>query len=181
MVSRDPAALALARDHNALTVQETGEPDLNTALQRATVVARQYTLRGVLILPADLPLLERAHIETILQHDPGPPAVIIVPDRNRRGTNALLVVPPGLLDYQFGRNSFKRHCVQARKKGAQVVEVQIPSLALDLDLPEDLDLVEVETGRREFWLKTNAKTIPGSEIGNGLDVQGPSTGRGQFV
>src|SRR4030042_3354564 len=56
VVSRDPAALALAREHGARTVQENGAPQLNIALARATIVVKIYNTRGVLILPADLRL-----------------------------------------------------------------------------------------------------------------------------
>src|SRR5512136_2830227 len=56
VISRDQAALALAREYGARTVQEHGSPQLNIALTRATIVAQTYATRGVLILPADLPL-----------------------------------------------------------------------------------------------------------------------------
>ncbi|MBL6961579.1 MAG: 2-phospho-L-lactate guanylyltransferase, partial [Anaerolineales bacterium] len=39
VISRDPQALAVARDFDARTVLEDGSPHLNTALERATVVA----------------------------------------------------------------------------------------------------------------------------------------------
>ncbi len=57
VVSRDPSALALAREYHARTLLEDGSPQLNTALRRATAVAQAYATQGVLILPADLPLL----------------------------------------------------------------------------------------------------------------------------
>ena len=63
VVSRDPNALAIAREHGARTVQEDGTPHLNTALKRATVVAQVYATQGVLILPADLPLILSAPSE----------------------------------------------------------------------------------------------------------------------
>ena len=62
VVSRDPHALTVARSHGARTVQENGQPQLNTALQRATVVAQVYATRGVLVLPADLPLIKKEDI-----------------------------------------------------------------------------------------------------------------------
>ena len=68
VVSRDPAALALAREHGARTVRETaGSPQLNTALTRATVVAQLYATRGVLVLPADLPLISHADIQALVE------------------------------------------------------------------------------------------------------------------
>lgn len=142
VVSRDSSALALARDLGARTVQEDGAPHLNTALKRATVVAQVYASRGVLVLPADLPLLSKQDILTLIERATDPPVVVIAPDRHQKGTNALLLSPANLIEYDFGENSFKRHCERARKAGARLEIVTLPTLGLDLDLPEDLELVK---------------------------------------
>ncbi|MEW6240893.1 MAG: NTP transferase domain-containing protein, partial [Chloroflexota bacterium] len=97
--------------------------------------------RGVLVLPADLPLLTREDIQSLLEHATNPPVVVIAPDRHQKGTNALLISPSGLIEYDFGENSFKRHCERAKKAGARLEIVNLPSLGLDLDLPADLDIV----------------------------------------
>jgi 2-phospho-L-lactate guanylyltransferase len=144
VISRDPAALALARDHGARTVQENGAPHLNVALTRATIVAKTYTTRGVLIVPADLPLLSPEDVRLMLDRAHKPPVVVVVPDRHKKGTNALLVCPVGLIDYDFGPGSFDRHCKLAQQAGARLEICELPSLALDVDLPEDLDIVEME-------------------------------------
>ncbi|MBI3173889.1 MAG: 2-phospho-L-lactate guanylyltransferase [Chloroflexi bacterium] len=141
VVSRDPHALTIARNHGARTVQEDGQPHLNTALQRATVVAKVYATRGVLVLPADLPLLSREDVLTLLDKASQPPVVVIAPDRHRKGTNALLMSPAGLIEYDFGDDSFERHCERARRADARLEVVELPSLGLDLDLPEDLELI----------------------------------------
>jgi 2-phospho-L-lactate guanylyltransferase len=142
VVSRDPNALTIAREHGARTVQEDGQPHLNTALKRATVVAQVYATQGVLILPADLPLVTREDIQTLLDRAAKPPVVVIAPDRHGRGTNALLISPTGLIEYDFGENSFQRHCELARKAGARLEVVELPSLGLDLDVPEDFEIVK---------------------------------------
>ncbi len=141
VVSRDSSALALARDLGARTVQEDGAPTLNTALKRATVVAQVYASRGVLIVPADLPLLKREDVTALLERSTNPPVVVIAPDRHEKGTNALLLSPANLIEYDFGEDSFMRHCERARKAGARLEIVKLPSLGLDLDLPEDLELI----------------------------------------
>ena len=141
VVSRDPAALALARDLGARTVRENGTPQLNTALQRATVVAQVYATRGVLVLPADLPLITREDVLALLERATDPPVVVISPDHRKEGTNALLISPAGLIDYDFGIDSYKRHCQRAKEAGARLEVVTLPSLGLDLDLPEDLEKV----------------------------------------
>lgn len=142
VVSRDPHALAIARKLGARTVREDGQPHLNTALTRATVVAKLHATRGVLILPADLPLLSGPDIQALVERSVNPPVVVIAPDRHENGTNALLMSPAGLIEYDFGENSFERHCELARKAGARLEIVKIHSLGLDLDLPEDLALLE---------------------------------------
>jgi len=142
VVSRDQHALNIARNHGARTVQEDGQPHLNTALKRATIVAQVHATQGVLILPADLPLLTQDDVIAVIDRAIKPPVVVIAPDRHGKGTNALLMVPAGLIEYDFGENSFERHCERALKAGARLEVVELPSLGLDLDLPEDLELVK---------------------------------------
>jgi 2-phospho-L-lactate guanylyltransferase len=144
VISRDPEALALAREHGARTVLENGAPGLNVALAKATIVARNYITQGVLIVPADLPLLTVEDVRAMLERAIQPPVVVVAPDRRRQGTNALLVCPVGLIGYDFGPDSFQRHCERARQAGARLEICELPSLALDVDLPEDLDAVGME-------------------------------------
>jgi 2-phospho-L-lactate guanylyltransferase len=141
VVSRDAHALTIARNYGAKTVQEDGQPHLNTALTRATVIAQVHATQGVLILPADLPLLTADDVLALIDRAAKPPVVVIAPDRHRKGTNALLMVPAGLNEYEFGEDSFEKHCERARQAGAQLEIVELPSLGLDLDLPEDLEMV----------------------------------------
>jgi 2-phospho-L-lactate/phosphoenolpyruvate guanylyltransferase len=144
VVSRDPSALALAREHGARTVLENGMPELNLALTRATAVVKSYVSRGVLIVPADLPLITPQEVRYMLECAKEPPVVVVAPDRHRTGTNALLVSPVGLIQYDFGVGSFQRHCERARQAGARLEVCELPSLALDVDFPEDLALVSEE-------------------------------------
>jgi len=141
VVSRDPQALTIARNLGARTVREDGQPELNTALKRATVVAQVYATRGVLVLPADLPLISREDVLTLVERASEPPVVVIAPDRHQKGTNALLISPSGLIEYDFGEDSFQRHCQRVREAGARLEVVNLPSLGLDLDVPEDLELI----------------------------------------
>ena len=142
VVSRDPQVLTIARNYGARTVREDGQPDLNTALRRATVIAQVYATRGVLVLPADLPLISRADAVALVERASDPPVVVIAPDRHQKGTNALLISPAGLIEYDFGENSFQRHCNLVKKAGARLEVVNLPSLGLDLDSPEDLEIIK---------------------------------------
>lgn len=144
VVSRDSKALALARDHGARTVMERGTPELNRALIRATVVAKGYGISAVLILPADLPLISQADLERLLSLATDPPVIVVAPDRHGRGTNALLSSPAGLIEYDFGPESFSRHKARAEEAGARLEICHLPSFELDVDNPEDLELLERE-------------------------------------
>ncbi len=142
VISRDPLALNLARQYDARTVQEEGTPHLNAALQRATIAAQAGRALGILILPADLPLITTEDIRALLDRAVKPPVVAIAPDRHKRGTNALVISPAGLIEYAFGEDSFQRHSELAKQAGARLEIVDSPSLALDLDTPEDLEIVK---------------------------------------
>ena len=142
VVSRDPQVLTIARNYGARTVREDGQPELNTALKRATVIAQVYATRGVLVLPADLPLISREDALALVERATDPPVVVIAPDRHGKGTNALLISPAGLIEYDFGENSFQRHCDLVKKAGARLEVVNLSSLGLDLDSPEDYEIIK---------------------------------------
>ena len=141
VVSRDPSALALAREYEARTVLEDGSPELNTALRRASMVAQTYQAREILVLPADLPLITPEDIRNFIAYSGHPPEVIIAPDRRKDGTNALYINPADLIDFRYGEGSFNIHLDQAKKANARIEIVEGESFALDLDLPEDLNLL----------------------------------------
>ncbi|MCA1953538.1 MAG: 2-phospho-L-lactate guanylyltransferase [Anaerolinea sp.] len=141
VVSRDTAALAMAREYGVRTLQEDGKPGLNLALERATIVVQKYAVQEILILPADLPLITVRDVQEVIRMAGPAPSIVIAPDRRNNGTNALYISPPGLLQYAYGPGSFQRHVEQAEQRGARVEVCKLTSLALDLDLPEDLELL----------------------------------------
>lgn len=142
VVSRDTSALSLAREYGVRTVQEDGRPNLNTALKRATAVAQIYSVDNILVLPADLPLITSQDIENIIKKAGDPPVMVIAPDRRMDGTNALYVSPAGTIEYSYGPGSFRRHIEQAKINRMRTEICDLPTLSLDLDWPEDLELLK---------------------------------------
>ena len=69
---------------------------------------------------------------------PAGPGVTIVPDRHGTGTNALVLAPPAVMEPSFGPGSCARHAALARAAGVRVRVVEVPSLAFDVDTPDDL-------------------------------------------
>jgi len=145
VVSRDPAALSIAREYAAKTVLEDGSPELNTALRRAASVAQAYFANKILVLPADLPLIKANDIEEFLQHSSDSPEVVIAPDRRRDGTNALLIHPAELIEFKYGPGSFGTHLKLAENAGAKIKVVESDVFGLDLDLPEDWETLQQYT------------------------------------
>jgi 2-phospho-L-lactate/phosphoenolpyruvate guanylyltransferase len=153
IISRDPAALALTRIYGAKTVQEEGNPELNKAIRRATKVAAAFAAHAVIIIPADLPLINVDDLRYFISKSGNPPEIVIAPDRRSDGTNALLINPVDAIEYCYGINSCSIHIKQAEEKKVRVEICHIQSLALDVDLPEDYELMR-------------QNRIPGFDISN---------------
>jgi 2-phospho-L-lactate guanylyltransferase len=150
VISRDPHALALARDLGANTVQESGTAELNSALTRATQVITAWRGKAVLVLPADLPIVSADDVSAMLDMGRDEGCMVIAPDRNHDGTNALYMRPPGLVSYSYGPGSFQRHIALGREIGVTASVFESPRLALDIDFPADLALLHAE--RPDFGL-----------------------------
>lgn len=140
VITRDFDALSIARKHGAHTVTESGTPELNNALSRASEVAASFGAHALMVLAIDLPLVQPADIEEVLSAAAAPNSVVVAPDRREDGTNAIAMHPPLLIPYAFGNGSFPRHLALARERGVAVRICRSPRLALDVDLPEDLEL-----------------------------------------
>jgi 2-phospho-L-lactate guanylyltransferase len=124
----------------------------DNGLNHGLVAARGEAAAGgataILVLPIDLPAITPAAIDAVAAVLDGAagPIVAIVPDRHGRGTNALLVAPPGAIDLCFGGDSALAHEAAARASGAELHVLDGP-LALDLDTPDDLLLSEPRLAR----------------------------------
>jgi 2-phospho-L-lactate/phosphoenolpyruvate guanylyltransferase len=139
VVSPDPEVRRVAADAGARPVEQRSR-GLNPALHEARAAA---TGDRLLILPADIPGIDAAAIERVLEagDSTGRPSVVLVPDRHGRGTNALLLDPPDVIDPAFGGDSRTGHAWLASSADAAYAEVR-DVLGLDVDTPEDLLLAE---------------------------------------
>ncbi len=138
VISRDSKVLAIARDYGARTVQESGTPELNNALMRATQVVARWKASAVLVLPADLPLVSSEDIRSMISMGNGDTAMVIATDRQQDGTNAMFIRPPGLIGYSYGTGSFHRHIEMAKQMGVKPIIYTSDRLSLDIDVPDDL-------------------------------------------
>ncbi len=138
----DVRDLALAAGARPLRQRGGG---LNDGLRQAREEAVAAGAHAILVLPIDIPRVSPALLEPVVEMASGSaPLVAIVPDRHGRGTNALLVSPPDLIEFCFGGDSKDAHLGAARAAGARV-EVLDGPLTLDIDTPEDLLIAQAET------------------------------------
>ena len=143
VVTMDPAAAGIARDHRAVGLVERA-PGLNGAITAARSVAIARGATAVLVLPADLPAIDAEAVDGLVEaaaraapSGSASGVVVLVGDRHGSGTNALLVTPPALIEPAFGPASRALHGAAARAGGATLVELEGP-LALDVDTAADL-------------------------------------------
>jgi 2-phospho-L-lactate guanylyltransferase len=142
VVTPDDEVAALAGGAGARVIRQS-DRGLNNGLDEARAAALADGATALLVLPADLPGVTPATIEAVLatlDEEPAP-LVAIVPDRHGRGTNSLLLSPPGVIDFAFGGDSRVAHRHAAAAASIRVVELDGP-LSLDIDTPEDLLLVQ---------------------------------------
>lgn len=153
LVTGDAATGELARRARpALTVlAEPAEGGLNAALRVARDAAASAGATAVLMLPADLPLLDAAALDRLLDGadaavaaGQGHALVVVAPADARGGTNALLISPPTLIDPQFGDHSLEAHLRAAAMADATVQLVIDPGLGFDLDTPDDLERLDTD-------------------------------------
>jgi 2-phospho-L-lactate guanylyltransferase len=144
VVTPDDEVRALALDAGARPLRQRGH-GLNAGLRQARDEAIDGGATALLIVPIDLPRVSSAAVAAVLEVlvEHRPPLVAIVADRHGRGTNALLLCPPDVIDPMFGGDSRDAHAAAARAAGATLVELDGP-LADDLDTPEDLLLAQAE-------------------------------------
>jgi 2-phospho-L-lactate guanylyltransferase len=136
VVTREPRAVAAAREVGAHVVDDPSEAGHSQAARLGVDAAVWRGAARVLLVPGDCPLLDTAEVDHLLAV--ARPGVTIVPDRHGTGTNALVLDPPDAMAPSFGPGSCARHAAIARAAGAVVRIIDVPSLAFDVDTPEDL-------------------------------------------
>jgi 2-phospho-L-lactate guanylyltransferase len=139
VITRDDEVSRWAAEWGALVVREQGE-GLNESLREAR--AKFLSADALLVTPADLGWPAAEDIEAMVSLVTDGPSVVIAPDRHERGTNALLLRPPDVIDFCFGADSAAQHAARAVEQGITPQWYHSSSLSLDVDDPEDLALYQ---------------------------------------
>ncbi|MFN8453190.1 MAG: 2-phospho-L-lactate guanylyltransferase [Anaerolineae bacterium] len=138
VISRDAAVRRVAKEAGAWALVEMGA-GLNGAVQQASEWVLAQGGQRMLVLPGDLPLVQLADIQAMVALGQSSPALVIAPCQRRDGTNALFLNPPDLIPFAFGPGSFAQHQQAGWARGVIPIIYDSATLALDLDLPGDLE------------------------------------------
>jgi 2-phospho-L-lactate/phosphoenolpyruvate guanylyltransferase len=140
VITSDPIASRIAAGHDAIVLDDTAHSH-SEAAQLGIARAGALGAERALLVPGDCPLIDPADLEALIGRPVPPRSVLIVPDRHGEGTNALLLTPPDAMTPAFGEGSRQRHIEFATAQGATPEVVDVASLELDIDTPEDLEVL----------------------------------------
>ena len=136
VVTSDPFVERHARWLEHEVLRQTGDTGHSAAAQAGAAAAQANGADRVAMLPVDCPLLDPEELDRRIGR--ARQAALIVPDRHRTGTNALVLSPPDAFAPAFGPDSCARHIARARAAGTGFSLEEIESLAMDLDTPADM-------------------------------------------
>ena len=145
LVTSDPFALDLARQYEFEIIPDPANSGETSAIEMAT---RFCVVRGsdsTLVIPADIPLIQASDLDQILAYAPTEGSVL-APAADGRGTNAAFRRPADLFPLRFGNDSFQPHLAAAQATGKPCIVLDLPSLAVDVDNPEDLQRLLAHPG-----------------------------------
>lgn len=135
VVTPDDLAASLAHDQDAEVLHENQADGLNRAVQIAIDHALRDGIERLLIVHADIPLLQPSDLSQFVRKRS---AIMIAPSRNLDGTNILLLNPPNIIQPRYGWLSFDTHMALARKKEIEPAVIRNERVALDIDTPQGL-------------------------------------------
>lgn len=138
VVTNDVEATELARSRGAFTLKDPMTGGLSGAIAAAAQTLRDQGMDGMMVVPSDVPAIDTATVNRLLDAHALPRAVTLVPAARDGGTNAMLCSPPNVIPNCFGHNSFRAHCQLATSSGIEPHIVSTPALNYDIDRPLDL-------------------------------------------
>lgn len=119
-------------------LQEPADHGHSEAATLGIVRAKALGATCTALLPGDCPLLDPAELDSALSGF-AEGTVGVASDHHETGTNGLFLSPADAIGPAFGPDSCERHLDRARRAGYEAKLLDIPSLALDLDTPDDLN------------------------------------------
>lgn len=141
VVTKDEEILNLVSEWGGVGLLENTPSSLNLAISQAFSYIQKSNESGpVLVIPADLPSMRTEDLcEMMMALARTNQFLVVIPDYNQTGTNALYMSKPGLITPMFGRRSFQKHIRQALVKSINLTVWLNDTMQSDLDTLQDLE------------------------------------------
>ncbi|MEQ9690982.1 MAG: 2-phospho-L-lactate guanylyltransferase [Bauldia litoralis] len=152
LVTGDDGFAALGQHHGFRVLADPTDDGTTAAVARAAATLVGERAASMLVLHADLPLATPQAIEGLLSTAAEGPPLTLVPDRRRRGTNAMVARPVDLVPFCFGAGSYHLHQRAAEARGIGWRGLDVPELAHDIDRPDDLASILDQDGATGRYL-----------------------------
>ena len=134
----EPIAVEIARRYGARVVTDDARSGHTGAVTAMARILAAEGHEGMLTVPGDIPRVTAVEIASVVAARRPAPSLTIVPARDERGSNAMLLSPPLVMPLRFGDDSFLPHLARARGLGIEPTIVKLPGIGLDIDQPEDV-------------------------------------------
>ena len=137
VVTPDNELIELVKITGISYLKENRNDGVNAAVLKGNKFFMQNNINTTLVIPADIPLIDKVCVEEIVSLSKKY-QIVITPSLNGDGTNILVRNPPNILETFYDKDSFHQHLSKIKENKLQFTVFRKFSLMLDIDSPEDL-------------------------------------------
>ena len=161
VVSSSLEVLNLVESLGCETVREGAKGvGLNKAVELGVEYAGKLGAEAVLIMPADIPMINPEDVDGLLSTGfcLEKPYVVVSPSEDG-GTNALMLSIPAPIAFRFGPNSYRLHLYEAERTKSNIAVFHSKRVMLDIDDEGDIVFfLKYGEGRKSwFYLKETCR------------------------
>lgn len=146
VVTKDEAALNIAKRYNAIEIADGSENGVNHAVALAEKYMLEHGFDTSIVLPQDIPLIRPEDIALLMSFQKRPQSMIVVPSRKFDGTNALVRNPVNVVETHYDEDSYKIHLTTAKSRNIHTSFALISRIMWDVDDMSDLRFVLGNSG-----------------------------------
>ncbi len=140
LVTSDARAEAMAAEFGFGVIADERNESETAAIEMATAWCEERGYDTTIVVPGDIPMITSDELHRVLDAAPDEGAVF-VPAYDRRGSNCILRRPASIIPLRFGNDSFLPHCEAMRRTGKQLIILELEGIGLDIDNPQELELL----------------------------------------
>ncbi len=123
---------------NVFLIKDEGKGQINAVMKGLSFAKNFLQADIAVILVADAPLIKPWDLYEIIRRGYKWNSVVLSPSDDG-GTNVILQNPPKNMPLRYGKDSFRKHLSECRKRKLKCLVYSSESTSLDIDSPSDLE------------------------------------------